>query len=266
MSCSTPGGDAHEHPASARRVSIRREAFDALIFDLDGVLTSTAKTHAAAWKRLFDAYLAARAARGEPPQRPFDLDADYRLYVDGKLRHEGVRSFLASRGIVLPDGSPDDPPGVETVWGLGNQKNAYFLQELRERGVEVFPSSGTLVRQATALGMRVAVATSSRNCDAVLAAAGLLDLFPVRVDGAAIARLGLRGKPAPDMFLEAARRVGVPPARAVVFEDAISGVQAGRAGGFGLVVGVDREGYGEALRSAGADVVVGDLAEVDLVP
>lgn len=244
--------------------TLRRTSLDALLFDLDGVVTNTAAVHAAAWKRLFDTFLRDHRPHGEVPFRPFDQDADYRTYVDGKLRYDGVRSFLASRGIVLPEGSPHDPPGTETVCGLGNLKNQYFLLELRERGAGVFPSTVALARGARARGLRIGVVTSSRNCTEVLEAAGLTDLFDARVDGMEIARLGLHGKPAPDMFLEAARRLGVAPARAAVFEDAIAGVQAGRAGGFGLVVGVDRVGSPDALRQAGADIVVSDLSEIEL--
>jgi trehalose 6-phosphate phosphatase len=227
----------------------------ALLFDLDGVLTRTATLHAASWKRLFDEYFALRAARGGEPFVPFDLVADYRTYVDGRPRYDGVRTFLAVRGISLPWGDPSDPPDRETVCGLGNRKDDYFDQALKERGVETFPDTVALVREAKAKGLKTAVVSSSKNCAVILAAAGILDLFDARVDGAEAERLGLPGKPAPDTFLEAARRLGVPPDLGVVFEDAISGVQAGKAGGF-KVVGVDAEGHGDSLREHGADVVV----------
>jgi len=238
------------------------ERFDAVLFDLDGVLTDTAKVHAACWQRMFDEYLRRRAeSRGEPFV-PFDQDADYKRYVDGKPRYDGVQSFLAARGIELPPGAPDDPSGRETVCGLGNRKNALLHEVLASEGVTVYDGSRRLLRQLQRLGIRLAVVSSSRNCAAVLQAAGLASAFERRVDGEVAARLGLAGKPAPDTFLEAARQLGVEPQRAVVIEDAFSGVQAGRAGGFGLVIGVARHGEDEALRRHGADIVVTDLAEL----
>jgi alpha,alpha-trehalase len=230
---------------------------DAVIFDLDGVLTRTAAVHAAAWKALFDRYLLRRADR---PFVPFDSDSEYRRHVDGKPRYDGVRDLLASRGITLPRGSPDDPPGRETVCGLGNRKNEIFRRRLARQGVEVYESAVRCVDELRAAGVRVGVVTSSKNGEAVLEAAGLRDRFPVRVDGLTLERLHLAGKPAPDVFLEAARRLEVAPARAVVVEDAAAGVEAGRRGGFGLVVGVDRGGGGEL--SAHAHVVVDDLSRV----
>lgn len=235
-----------------------------MIFDLDGVLTDTASVHAAAWKRLFDEYLEERSRRSGEPFVPFDADADYRRYVDGKPRYDGVRSFLESRGIALPEGDPKDAPDRETVCGLGNRKNALFLEHLHEHGVDPFPSSVDLVRDLRAHGVDTAIISASRNCAEVLAAAGLEDLFEVRVDGVVAAELGLPGKPDPAVFLEAARRLGVEPPRAAVVEDALAGVEAGRRGGFGLVVGVDRAGHAEELRSRGADLVVRDLAELVL--
>jgi alpha,alpha-trehalase len=253
--------------------------------------------HAAAWKRLFDEYLRSRAARagdgaapgatgatgaapastaapaGAPeanrsgatdPLRPFDLDADYARYVDGKPRYDGVRDFLASRGIDLPMGDPSDPPERETVCGLGNRKNALFNAEVREHGVRTFPSTIAVIGQLHAAGIRTGLMSSSKNTAMVLDVTGTTDLFEVRVDGVVAAEIGLPGKPDPAMYLEAARRMGVEPARSVVVEDALSGVEAGRRGGFGLVIGVDRLGQAEALRAAGADVVVDDLAEVDV--
>jgi alpha,alpha-trehalase len=244
------------------KATIDAERFDAVLFDLDGVITATASVHAAAWKRLFDAFLERRAEAEGETFTPFDAERDYRLYVDGLPRYDGVRTFLRSRGITLPAGDPADAPGDETVCALGNAKNAYFLETMKSEGVTVFDSSVALVRRLMEKGVAVAVVSSSKNTAAILAAAGLEDLFDVRVDGNDAAALGLEGKPAPDTFLEAARRLGVPPARAVVVEDAIAGVKAGRAGRFGLVIGVDREGHAEALGEAGADVVVADLGEL----
>ncbi|QGG96974.1 beta-phosphoglucomutase family hydrolase [Actinomarinicola tropica] len=235
---------------------------DACLFDLDGVITRTGKVHAAAWKEMFDAYLRERAAaRGEEPV-PFHLPSDYTRYVDGKLRQDGVRGFLASRGIELPEGDPDDGPELETVHGLGNRKNVLVVDLIEHGGVEVYDTSVRLVELVRDAGLRRAVVSASKNCAAVLASAGIDHLFEVRVDGVVAAEEGLPGKPAPDTFLAAAERLGVPPERCAVFEDAISGVQAGRAGGFGWVVGVDREGHRAELSAAGADLVVDDLVEL----
>jgi beta-phosphoglucomutase family hydrolase len=236
--------------------------FDAVLFDLDGVLTSTAKIHASCWKTMFDEFLRRRSAAAKEPFRPFDIGTDYKLYVDGRLRYEGVRSFLASRNISLPEGTPQDPPIAETVCGLGNRKDQLVKAAIDHGEVESYPGSVALVRRLRQQGIRTAVVSSSNNCEEVLRAAGMLDLFETRVDGLVASKLRLPGKPAPDTFLEAARVLGVTPARAVVVEDAIAGVQAGRAGGFGLVVGVDREGHGDTLRTNGADVVVNDLEEL----
>jgi beta-phosphoglucomutase family hydrolase len=241
---------------------ITPDRFDAVLFDLDGVLTSTAKIHGKCWKATFDDFLRRRAAERKEPFQPFDIDADYKRYVDGKLRYEGVRSFLASRNIALAQGTPDDPPTADTVCGLGNRKDEMVKAAIDEGEVEPYPGSVALVRRLREQGIRTAVVSSSNNCEGVLRAAGILDLFEVRVDGLVATEHGLPGKPAPDTFLEAARRLGVSPARAVAVEDAIAGVRAGRAGRFGLVVGVDREGCGDALRAEGADVVVTDLAEL----
>ena len=243
-------------------VIISRPQYDALIFDLDGVITRTAGVHAAAWKKMFDRYLERTSRDGD--FKPFDIDVDYREYVDGKPRYEGVRSFLASRDIDLPFGSTDDSPDAETVCGLGNSKNRMFLEQLKEEGVEVFESSVDLIRSLKRRGFRIAVASSSKNCAELLDAANIADLFEARVDGVEIETLDLKGKPDPDMFLETARRLGVDPERCVVFEDAISGVQAGSRGGFGLTVGVNRENQREALEEAGADVVVDDLSEIEV--
>lgn len=246
---------------SGSESELTRDRFDAVLFDLDGVLTDTARLHAAAWKRMFDAYLSERAERTGEPFRPFDIGADYAAYVDGKPRFDGVRDFLGGRGIALPEGATDDPPNRETVCGLGNRKNELVNETMASEGVEAYPGSVALVRELRAQGIKTAVVTSSGNCDAVLAAAGIADLFDTRVDGNDLGELGLAGKPAPDAFLEAARRVGVDAKRAVVVEDAISGVQAGSAGGFGLVIGVARKDDAQALAENGADVVVNDLAE-----
>ncbi len=237
---------------------------DAVLFDLDGVLTRTASVHAVAWKDLFDGFLRERADATGVPFVPFDLAADYRRYVDGKPRRDGVVSFLASRGIELPEESPAGKPEVPSIGSLAARKDDGFLSALRRDGVEVYPDAIALVRSLRAEDVFTGVVSSSRNCAAVLEAAGIADLFDVRVDGLDVERHGLAGKPAPDTFLEAARRLRVQPSRTVVVEDAIVGVAAGRAGGFGNVIGVDRGGQSRALRGAGADVVVGSLAEVQV--
>jgi beta-phosphoglucomutase family hydrolase len=235
---------------------------DACLFDLDGVLTQTAKVHAAAWKQMFDTYLRQRAEASGGELVPFDPVADYDEYVDGKPRYEGVRSFLASRGIELPQGSPDDPPGAETIDGLGNRKNEIVLAMIRESGVEAYEGSVRYVHAAREAGLKRAVVSSSTNCRDVLEAAGIQDLFEARIDGVVAERDHLKGKPAPDTFMAGARALGVTAVRAAVFEDALAGVQAGRAGDFRFVVGVDRVGQGDALRAHGADIVVRDLAEL----
>jgi beta-phosphoglucomutase family hydrolase len=234
----------------------------ACLFDLDGVLTETASIHDAAWKEMFDAYLRARAERTGDPFVPFDPVADYDRYVDGKPRADGTRSFLESRGITLPEGSPDDPPDAETVHGLGNRKNLILLRRLKQDGVTPFPGSVRYLRAVRDAGLRRAVVSSSTNTHAVLEAAGLLGDFDAVVDGRVAEREHLAGKPAPDTYLAAAHAVGVAAAEAAVFEDALAGVEAGRAGGFGCVVGVDRVGQAEALRAHGATIVVTDLAEL----
>jgi HAD superfamily hydrolase (TIGR01509 family) len=226
------------------------------------VLTRTSQLHALAWKQMFDAFLRERSLQTGEVLRPFELPADYVRYVDGKLREDGVRGFLESRGIVLPEGSPDDPPTAPTVYGLGTRKNELVLVLIKRRGVETYPGSIRFVRAARDAGLRRAVVSASKNCREVLVAAGIEDLFETRVDGLVAAERGLRGKPAPDMFLAAADALGVTHAETAVFEDAVAGVQAGRAGRFGLVVGVDRAGQADALRSHGADTVVTDLGEL----
>ena len=232
------------------------------LFDLDGVLTKTAKVHAAAWKEMFDAYLAERAKKSGGSFEPFDEVQDYDRYVDGKPRYDGVRSFLASRNITLPDGAPGDPPDRETVDGLGNRKNEIVLRLIREHGVEAYEGSVRYVKAARDAGLRRAVVSSSTNARDVLHAAGIEDLFEVRIDGNTAEREHLRGKPAPDTFLAGAKAFGAQPAEAVVFEDALAGVEAGRAGHFGFVVGVDRVGQAEQLRAHGASIVVTDLQEL----
>jgi beta-phosphoglucomutase family hydrolase len=238
------------------------EGVRACLFDLDGVLTQTAKVHAAAWKEMFDAFLRERAAKAGEPFRPFDPVADYDEYVDGKPRYDGVRSFLAARSIELPEGEESDPPGVETVTGLGNRKNELVLHVIREQGVEAYEGSVRYVRAAREAGLHRAVVSSSSNCRELLAAAGIEDLFEERIDGLVAERDHLKGKPAPDTFLAGARALGVAPRQAAVFEDALAGVAAGRAGGFACVVGVDRVGQADELREHGADLVVSDLAEL----
>ncbi|MEV7808373.1 beta-phosphoglucomutase family hydrolase [Microbispora sp. NPDC088329] len=232
------------------------------LFDMDGVLTRTARVHAAAWKEMFDEYLRERAVATGEPFTPFDAGGDYERYVDGRKRLDGTRGFLLSRGIDLPEGEPDDPPGMPTVSGLSNRKNELVQAILDRQGVEVFEGSVRYLRAARDAGLRRAVVSSSANTARVLAAAGLNDMFDARVDGVVARERDLPGKPAPDMFLAAAEALGLAPAEAAVFEDALAGVAAGRAGGFAVVVGVDRGHQADALRDNGADVVVTDLSEL----
>nr|WP_090279477.1 beta-phosphoglucomutase family hydrolase [Mycolicibacterium komanii]CRL75398.1 haloacid dehalogenase superfamily protein [Mycolicibacterium komanii] len=234
----------------------------AALFDLDGVLTDTASVHKKAWKAMFDDFLRRRAERTGEAFTPFDMQADYLNYVDGKKREDGVRSFLASRDIELPDGDPDDPPTNETVHGLGNAKNEMFQQILRTDGVEVFEGSRRYLQAAAEAGLGIAVVSSSANTREVLELTGLDRFVQHRVDGVVLREENIAGKPAPDSFLRAAQLLGVEPEQGAVFEDALSGVEAGRAGRFGVVVGVDRVGQAEALRRNGADIVVSDLAEL----
>jgi beta-phosphoglucomutase family hydrolase len=245
-------------------VTLSPRDYDAVLFDLDGVLTRTASVHAAAWKKLFDGFLEQRAADKGEAFVPFDIDADYRRYVDGKSRYDGVAAFLESRSIELPFGTLEDGPGAQTVHALGNLKDQYFTQQLEQHGVEVYDAAIALVRTLREQEIKTAVVSSSNNCAVVLDAAGISQLFDARVDGMEITRLDLNGKPAPDAFLEAAQRIRAEPSRAVVVEDAIAGVEAGRAGRFGCVIGVDHSGQSQALREAGADVVVTDLAQVKI--
>jgi beta-phosphoglucomutase family hydrolase len=234
----------------------------ACLFDLDGVLTDTASVHGKAWKVMFDTYLSERATRTGDQFVPFDPATDYRQYVDGKKREDGVRSFLGSRGIELPEGSPDDADGVDTIYGLGNRKNKMFNNVLKDQGVEVFDGSRRYLEAVSAAGLGIAVVSASANTPEILKITGLDRFIQQRVDGNTLREEHLPGKPAPDSFLRAAQLIGVAPAAAAVFEDALSGVAAGRAGNFGFVVGVDRVGQAEELRRNGADVVVTDLAEL----
>jgi beta-phosphoglucomutase family hydrolase len=248
-------------PQPSRRV-IRRDRYDAVLLDLDGVITDTASVHAACWKQMFDEYLQKRATQSDETFRPFDLTTDYLLYVDGKPRFDGVRAFLTSRGIQLPEGTPDDPPQLETVGGLGNRKNDLVNKVIEDEGVEPYEGSVQLIHQLRDRGFKIAVVTSSQNCTAVLKAAKLDAFFDAQVDGHMILAQQLAGKPAPDTFLIAAKLLGVLPARTVVVEDAISGVQAGSHGHFGLVIGVARKGNAAELRHHGAHLVVNDLGEL----
>jgi beta-phosphoglucomutase family hydrolase len=242
--------------------AIDRERYDAVLLDLDGVITDTASVHAACWKQMFDEYLQKRATQRGEAFRPFDSATDYRLYVDGKPRFDGVRDFLTSRGIQLPEGSPEDLPEADTVGGLGNRKNDLVNKIIEDRGVEPYEGTVKLIRQLRQRGFKIAVVTSSQNCAAVLTAAKLDAFFDIRVDGNTILAEHLAGKPAPATFLMAAKLLGVEPSRAVVIEDALSGVEAGSNGNFGLVIGVARKGNAEELRRHGAHLVVNDLGEL----
>jgi beta-phosphoglucomutase family hydrolase len=238
------------------------DAIRGCLFDMDGVLTQTATVHAAAWQEMFDDFLRRRARATGEPFVPFDPVRDYDEYVDGKPREEGTESFLASRGIHLPAGAADDPPGTQTIDGLGNEKNEIFQRRLHTDGVHAYPGSVRYVRAARDAGLHRAVVSSSANTADVLAAAGIGDLFEARIDGVVAAREHLRGKPSPDSYLAGAQALGLAPAEAAVFEDALAGVAAGRAGRFGYVVGVDRVGQADALRAHGASIVVTDLGEL----
>jgi beta-phosphoglucomutase family hydrolase len=247
---------------SADHPSVTPDRFDAVLFDLDGVLTATAKLHARAWKEAFDQFLKKRAEKTSGDFKPFDLKQDYEDYVDGKPRYDGVESFLESRNIKLPHGDPDDPPDKETVCGLGNKKDDRFNQIMKDEGVELYQGTITWIHQLRQAGIKIAVVSSSKHCKIIIESAGIADLFDARVDGNVTDDLKLKGKPAPDTYLKAAEMLGAQPPRAVVVEDALSGVEAGRNGGFGLVIGVDRKDDAEALRAHGADIVVQDLQEM----
>jgi len=249
-------------PASVATMLGLPDAIRACLFDLDGVLTDTASVHRKAWKAMFDAYLRTRADRTGDKFVEFDAEDDYLDHIDGKRREDGVRSFLAARGITQPEGEPDDKPSAETVYGLGNRKNERFQQAIRQDGVKVFEGSRRYLEAVTAADLAVAVVSSSSNTREVLEVTGLDKFIQQRVDGVTMQQEDIPGKPAPDSFLRAAELLGVKPAAATVFEDALAGVEAGRRGNFGCVVGVDRVGQKEALRRNGADIVVTDLAEL----
>jgi beta-phosphoglucomutase family hydrolase len=249
-------------PQPKGKPAIIRERYDAVLLDLDGVITDTASLHATCWKQTFDKYLQKRATQTDEQFRPFDLDTDYRLYVDGKTRFDGVRDFLRSRSIQLSEGGPDDPPQADTVGGLANRKNELVNNAIVEIGVTPFEGSVRFIRHLRLQGFKLAVVTSSQNCNTVLKAAGLDAAFDVQVDGNMIRTSHLAGKPAPDTFLTAAKLLGIEPARAIVVEDALSGVQAGVTGNFGLVIGVARKGNAQELRRNGAHLVVNDLGEL----
>lgn len=253
----------NEQPADHNTLDLA--SFVAIVLDLDGVITRTAKVHAAAWKTMFDEFLEKNNAKKE--YEPFNIDSDYRRYVDGKPRYDGVRSFLQSRGISLPEGKLDDTPMKETICGLGNRKNQLFLQNLDSEGVETYETTLQLIQELRQGGYTTAVVSSSRNCQAVLEAAGIANLFDARVDGVDLERHNLPGKPAPDMFYEACRRLGYEPQQAIAVEDAVAGVQAAQAAEFGCLIGVNRDGdSGErTLKNHGADIVVKDLAELQLI-
>jgi beta-phosphoglucomutase family hydrolase len=240
--------------------TVTPDKFDAVLFDLDGVITATARIHASAWKQAFDEVLKKRA--GGDSFKPFDKHSDYEDYVDGKPRYDGAQSFLESRHLDVPAGTPDDPPDKETVCGIANRKNKLFEQALKKERVDVFEGTVAWVRRLRWAGIKTAVVSSSSHCEAILRSAGISNLFDARMDGDIADRLKLEGKPAPDTYLKAAEMLGVDPRRAVVVEDALAGVEAGRRGGFGLVIGVDRKHDADALREHGADIVVSDLKEM----
>ncbi len=257
--------DAVSDADTGQPVEIRAGCYNAILVDLDGVVTRTASVHAAAWKSAFDSFLRERSALLNTAFVPFDVESDYADYVDGKPRADGVRSFLESRGVILPPGDSRDSPDAETISGLANRKNALFLERVRSSGVQVYPSTMAFLAELKKRNFKTAVVSSSRNCAAILEAAGLAHFFDTRVDGCDLDDGWLSGKPAPDMFLEAARRLGVEPARCIVVEDALAGVDAAIRGNIGLVVAVARHDNGRAMRAHGADIVVSDLAEVSIV-
>ena len=238
--------------------------FDAVIFDMDGVITKTAAVHSLAWKKMFDEYLHYREKEFAEPFHEFTHAGDYLSFVDGRPRYQGVAAFLKSRAINIPFGKPEDEPGKETVCGLGNRKNEFFNRVLEKEGVGIYPSTIKLIQELLGRGVKVGLATSSKNCLPILAKAGITGLFGTRVDGVVSAGLGLRGKPEPDIFTTASDNLGVKPQRAIVVEDAVSGVQAGRKGNFGLVIGVARENNAQELKTNGADFVVADLSELSV--
>lgn len=254
----------NQHQKVQALATIPMHSFCAVIFDMDGVVTRTASVHSLAWTNMFNEYLRHREQTQGEPFREFTHTTDYLPYVDGRPRYQGIEAFLKSRAIALPFGTPDDEPRKETICGLGNRKNELFYQLVEERGVELYDSTVNLVRELRAGGVRVGLATSSKNADLVLKKAGIFDLFETRVDGIVSARLGLRGKPEPDIFTTACGNLGAPPGQSVIVEDAVSGVQAGAKGKFALVIGVARENNAPELKAGGADVVVPDLAQASL--
>jgi beta-phosphoglucomutase family hydrolase len=256
----TNGKRSTRQPKTERALTL--DQYDAVLLDLDGVITDTASIHAACWKQMFDEYLQKRATQRGEAFRPFDPATDYRLHVDGKPRFDGVRDFLGSRGIKIPEGTPEDLPDTDTVCGLGNRKNDLVNRVIEDTGVKPYEGSVELIAQLRQRGFKIAVVTSSQNCSAVLRAAKLDAFFDIRVDGNTIIAEHLAGKPSPDTFLMAAKLLGVEPSRAVVIEDALSGVEAGSNGNFGLVIGVARKGNAEELRQHGAHLVVNDLGEL----
>ncbi|MBW8864059.1 MAG: HAD-IA family hydrolase [Verrucomicrobia bacterium] len=257
----TPDSPARNRPAETRRDTLN---FDAVIFDMDGVITRTAAVHSLAWKRMFDEYLRYREGMYDEHFREFAHAVDYLPYVDGRPRYKGVEAFLQSRGIGIPFGEPDDDPRQETVCGLGNRKNIFFNRVIKEEGVGVYESTIKLIWELLDQSIKVGVASSSKNCALILKQALITDLFETCVDGVVSARLGLRGKPEPDIFIRASDNLGVKCHRAIVIEDAVSGVEAGAKGKFGLVIGIARENNAAELAAHGADVVVADLAELTL--
>ena len=243
---------------------ITPDKFDAVLFDLDGVITDSAKIHAACWKFTFDTFLKRHANDTGGKFIPFDIDSDYLIYVDGKPRYEGVRDFLNSRNIQLEEGTPDSPAHEQSICGVGNRKNELVNIAIQSKGVDFYQSSLDFVENIVKAGIKTAVVSSSQNCEAILSSVDILHLFPVRVDGTVAIEKGLEGKPSPDTFLEAAKELGVKPEKAVVIEDAISGVQAGKNGNFGLVIGIARKDNADDLLNNGADIVVSDLGELVL--
>lgn len=244
------------------QIVISPQMFEAAIFDLDGVVTQTASAHAASWKAMFDEFLRQYGAESNQSFEPFDIERDYHLYVDGKPRYEGVKGFLDSRGLELPLGKPNDSPGVWTIYGMGNLKNRLFQEHIRQQGVDLYESSVELIRSLRQKGMKTAMVSSSKNAVEVLQSVNLLRLFDTQVDGVDSERLQLKGKPNPDIFLQAAKQLEVEPEKAIVFEDAIAGVEAARLGGFGFIIGVDRANQPQALIDHGADIAIKDLQEV----
>ncbi len=255
--------DPHGHGPGGAAGALPRE-FDAAIFDMDGVITDTAAVHSRAWKQMFDDYLRRRAEWGHEPFREFTHEGDYRAFIDGRPRYQGVAAFLESRDIRLPPGTPGDPPGTETICGLGNRKNALFNEIIALEGAGLYDSTVSLIGEMRAQSIKVGLATSSRNSALILGKSGVAHLFDTVVDGIVSEKLNLKGKPAPEIFTTASANLGVPSARAIVLEDAVSGVAAGASGGFALVIGLARENNHDELRRHGADFVVSDLAETNL--